>query len=180
MPEKTPKTEKIQDKHLQIRWMIRRDMPEVLGIEQESYENSLCEDDFLRCLRQRNCIGMVTEVDQKVLGFMIYELYKSKLSIINFAVHPDYRRQGIGTAMVDKLKDKLPLQRRTAIDLEIREKNLEAQLFFKSQDFRAVSIIREYFPDINEDAYIMRYSINNQNPVFTPNNRISQYFEKSY
>ena len=42
-----------------IRWMIRRDMPEVLQTEQESFEHSWTEEDFLRCLRQRNCIGMV-------------------------------------------------------------------------------------------------------------------------
>ena len=44
-----------------IRWMIRRDMPEVLAVEGESFEFPWCEEDFLRCLRQRNCIGMVAE-----------------------------------------------------------------------------------------------------------------------
>src|SRR5690348_2779098 len=42
-----------------IRWMIRRDMPEVMRTERASFEYSWTEDDFLRCLRQRNCIGMV-------------------------------------------------------------------------------------------------------------------------
>ena len=40
-----------------IRWMIRRDMPEVLAIEAASFEFPWLEDDFIRCLRQRNCIG---------------------------------------------------------------------------------------------------------------------------
>ena len=76
-----------------IRWMIRRDMPEVLQTEQESFEFAWTEEDFLRCLRQRNCIGMVAEQGEKVVGFMIYELHKAKLHILNFAVHPSYRRQ---------------------------------------------------------------------------------------
>jgi len=42
-----------------IRWMIRRDMPEVLDIESGSFEFPWSEEDFIRCLRQRNCIGMV-------------------------------------------------------------------------------------------------------------------------
>jgi ribosomal-protein-alanine N-acetyltransferase len=42
---------------VQIRWMIRRDMPEVLEIERQSFEFSWTEEDFLCCLRQRNCIG---------------------------------------------------------------------------------------------------------------------------
>ncbi len=40
-----------------IRWMIRRDMTEVLAIEDGSFEFPWTEDDFIRCLRQRNCSG---------------------------------------------------------------------------------------------------------------------------
>ena len=71
---------------VQIRWMIRRDMPEVLKIEHESFEFNWTEEDFLACLRQRNCIGMVAEHDNRVVGFMIYELHKTRLHILNFAV----------------------------------------------------------------------------------------------
>lgn len=42
-----------------IRWMIRRDMPEVLHIEESGYAYPWGEEDFLTILRQRNCIGMV-------------------------------------------------------------------------------------------------------------------------
>src|SRR5262249_39017517 len=110
-----------------IRWMIRRDMPEVLQIEQQSFEYSWTEEDFLRCLRQRNCIGMVAELGEKVVGFMIYELHKSKLHILNFAVHPAWRRMGIGSQMVAKLAKKISSGRRTLISLDVRETNLPAQ-----------------------------------------------------
>ena len=79
-----------------IRWMIRRDMPDVLKTELASFEYSWTEEDFLRCLRQRNCIGMVAEQDEKVIGFMIYELHKNRLHVLNFAVAPNARRMGIG------------------------------------------------------------------------------------
>jgi len=39
----------------QIRWLIRRDMTEVLEIENASFEYTWNEEDFLHCLRQRNC-----------------------------------------------------------------------------------------------------------------------------
>ena len=59
---------------VQIRWMIRRDMAEVLDIERDSFEFNWTEEDFLSCLRQRNCIGMVAEHEGRVCGFMIYFL----------------------------------------------------------------------------------------------------------
>jgi ribosomal-protein-alanine N-acetyltransferase len=152
----TGRTEKEQVR-VHIRWMIRRDMPEVLQAEQESFEYSWTEEDFLRCLRQRNCIGMVAEAGEKVVGFMIYELHKSKLHILNFAVSPACRRVGIGNQMVAKLISKLSSHRRTRITLEVRETNLGAQLFFRSQGFRAVRVLRSYYEDSGEDAFLMQY-----------------------
>src|SRR5437016_13955512 len=98
----TNRTEKEQVR-VHIRWMIRRDMPEVLQTEQESFEYSWTEEDFLRCLRQRNCIGMVAEQGEKVVGLMIDELHKAELHRLNFAVHPLCRRAGVGAQMLAKL-----------------------------------------------------------------------------
>ena len=162
-----------------IRWMIRRDMPEVLQTEQESFEFSWTEEDFLRCLRQRNCIGMVAEQGEKVVGFMIYELHKSKLHILNFAVHPPHRRGGVGAQMVAKLISKLSSHRRTRITLEVRETNLPAQLFFRKQGFKAVRVLRAFYEDSGEDAFLMQYRLADDTgeELEETVNRIAQYEE---
>src|SRR5262245_5621430 len=159
-----------------IRWMIRRDMPEVLAIETDSFEFPWCENDFLRCLRQRNCIGMVAEHENRVVGFMIYELHKTRLHILNFAVGPVFRRLGTGSQMIDKLVNKLSQQRRQEIVLEVRETNLAAQLFFQTQGFRAVKVLRNHYADSSEDAYVMQYRLDTDAvEAFEPVNRIAQY-----
>lgn len=140
-----------------VRWMIRRDMPEVLAIEHAGFEFPWCEEEFLRVLRQRNCIGMVAELGERVVGFMIYELHKNKLFVLDFAIHPEFRRMGIGRQLIARLIGKLSSQRRTKIALQIRETNLPAQFFFRSQNFRAVEVLREHFQDTGEDAYMMNY-----------------------
>lgn len=140
-----------------IRWMIRRDMAEVLQIEDRSFEFSWSEEDFIRCLRQRNCIGMIAEHSERVVGFMIYELHRNRLHVLNFAVHPDFRRRQVGTQMLRKLVSKLSPQRRSRIMLEVRETNLDAQLFFRDLGFRAVSLLRDFYEDTTEDAYLMQF-----------------------
>ena len=177
-------TGRIQSKdrlRVHIRWMIRRDMPEVLQAEQGSFDYSWTEDDFLRCLRQRNCIGMVAEVDDRVVGFMIYELHKTKLHILNFAVAPEFRRSGIGTQMVVKLIGKLSSHRRTKITLAVRESNLGAQMFFRAQSFLASRVLRSYYEDSGEDAYLMNYRIAEYADDLDEDedsiNRIAQYEE---
>jgi len=164
--------------HVQIRWLIRRDMADVLDIERASFENPWTEEDFLCCLRQRNCIGMVAEHDHRVLGFVIYELHKARLRVLNIAVAPDARRQGVGSQMITRLIEKLSQQRRREIMLEVRESNLPAQLFYQSIGFRAVCVLRRHYDDTEEDAYVMRYRMNtlqDTHPEFAIRNRISEY-----
>lgn len=162
---------------VQIRWMIRRDMPEVLEIERQSFEFSWTEEDFLCCLRQRNCIGMVAERQERIGGFMIYELLKSQLHVLNFAVAPWARRQGVGTQMIEKLVNKLSQQRRQEITLEVRETNLPAQLFFRKQGLQAHGVLRGHYEDSEEDAYVMRYQLYPSDEIilpFVPRNRIAE------
>jgi len=142
---------------IHVRWMIRRDMPEVVGIEREAFEFPWSDEDFTRCLRQRNCIGMVAEIADSVVAFMIYELHRSRLHMLNFAVTRSHRRLGIGTHMLEKLIGKLTPDRRARIMLEVRETNLPAQLFFRSLGFRATSVLKDFYQDSTEDAYQMQY-----------------------
>lgn len=147
-------TEK-QEIRVCVRHMIRRDMLEIFAIESQSFEFPWSEHDFLNCLSQRNVDAKVAEHNDRVVGFMIYELNKTHIQILNFVVFP--RRKGIGSQMMAKLIGKLSSQRRNRITLEVRETNLPAQLFFKAMDFRAVSILRDHYADTQEDAYLMRY-----------------------
>lgn len=146
-----------QQLRVHIRWMIRRDMVEVLEVENDGFEFPWSEEDFIRCLRQRNCIGMVAEHDERVVGFMIYELHRTRLHVLNFAVAKDHQRRGVAKQMIAKLVSKLSHQRRTRILLEVRETNLAAQLFFRNAGFRAVSVLRDFYDDTTEDAYLMQF-----------------------
>jgi ribosomal-protein-alanine N-acetyltransferase len=148
-----------------IRWMVRRDYPDVYRIESNSFEFPWSDDDFLEHLRQRNCIGMVAEYRHKIIGYMVYELHRSRLNIVRFAVHPDFRRQRVGWAMIERLRDKLIQQERHELLVEVRERNLDAQQFFRSQGFKAESILREHYEDTDEDCYVMQYKLPIESPL---------------
>ena len=160
------------------RWLIRSDMPDVLAIEYDSFDHPWSESDFLAALRQLNHIGLVAERDNRIVGFTIYELHKSRLRVLNFAVCVDSRRSDIGTQMIQKLISKLSPQLRKEITLEVRETNLPAQLFFKSQGFRAIEVIRDCYEDTDEDAFVMRYRLgenNNSEMPISLHNRIAAF-----
>ena len=165
------------ERETHIRWMIRRDMPTVLGIENNCFEFAWTEEDFIRCLRQRNSVHFVAEKDNEVVGFIIYELHKKRLHIVNFAVHEDHQRQGVGKAMINKLLRKLSHERRNYILLEVRETNLDAQLFFRAMGFRAIFVLRDFYEkdETEEDAYLMQYRHQpSESEMNEPNNRLSR------
>jgi len=141
-----------------IRWMVRRDMQEVVEIENTCFNAPWSEEDFLSTLRRHNCIGMVAELDEKILGFYIYELHETKLHVLNFAIIPAYHRCKIGTQFINKLINKLHINARTKIYLETRESNLAMQLFLKSHEFKAIKVLNNYYDD-DETAYRFKYKL---------------------
>ena len=159
---------------IEVRWMIRRDMGEILDIEKESFSSPWAEEDFIKYLKERNVIGMVAEIgdgnDDQIVGYMVYSLYKDRLELKNFAVHPDFRRQGVGTKLAEKLKGKLSTSRRTRVVTHVSEGNYRAQKFFSSKGFRATGVIKNHF-STGEDAYAFQYEV--KHPLEAPANRIS-------
>lgn len=142
-----------------VRWMIRRDMLDVMVIENLSYERPWSEEEFLSFLRERNCIALIAEHGEKVVGIMVYELMKPRIELANIAVHPAWRRTGIAAKMIERLVRSLNQVRRNRISVNVRETNLASQLFFKSQGFRAVKVKRGFYDDSGEDAIRMVYRL---------------------
>ena len=150
-------TDQKQEVRVHIRWMIRRDMPEVLAMEGESFEFPWLEDDFIRCLRQRNCIGMVAEHEDRVVGFMIYELHKTRIHVLNFAVADEYRRRGVGSQMVAKLIAKLSRSGGAASCWKSARRTWPPNCSSAKTASAPSPCCASYYADTPEDAYLMQY-----------------------
>lgn len=141
------------------RWLIQRDMPEVLAIEHASFALPWSEDDFKRVL-QKNCgIALVAVVEQRVLGFMVYEFHRSHFVVLNIAVRPDVRRREIGTQLVEKLSQKLTRESRRRIECRVPETNLAAQKFFAAAGLRATRVVAGDPNEFGDDSYEFTYTI---------------------
>lgn len=142
-----------------IRWMIRRDMEEVLEIEKQGSSCPWTEEEFVHRLRERNCIGMVAEYKQEVIGFVIYVLHKKRIVILNMAVSWYHLRNGVGRQLVTHLTKKLGAMRRTHLSLVVSDENLDAHLFFKAMGFRATHTEVDWFESTNasRDGYNFEY-----------------------
>jgi ribosomal-protein-alanine N-acetyltransferase len=137
-----------------INWMVRMHFPEVMEIERSSFEHPWTEKELLKTLRNRAMVGMVVEHDFHVVGFYIYQLHKKCHEIVNMAVHPDFRRQGVASAMIAKLTGKVRTSaNREGIFALVRDGNLPAHLFFRRHGFRAVKVLHGIYDGSDDDAY---------------------------
>lgn len=144
---------------IHVRWKVERDMPEILEIEELCFQwDAWTEAQFLRLARRVEYVCMVAEHGDKVVGFMVYRVLRTRLHLLNFAVHPDWHRRGVGSQMAWKLAGKLREDGRRLVTLDVRETNLAAQLFFSSVGFRATGVARGFY-DNDEDAIRMEYRI---------------------
>jgi [ribosomal protein S18]-alanine N-acetyltransferase len=136
-----------------LRWTIRKDMRCIGLIDEASFECPWPTDVYADLLRERNTVSMTAEVNDRIVGYMVYQLCRGYFRILRMAVHPSYRGTGIGESMIDFLKAKMGNRNRVAIIADVPESNLYAQLFLKSCGFACESIIRGG----DEDAYEMVY-----------------------
>lgn len=141
-----------------IRWMIRRDMPEILQIEKFNVGPVWEEEDFLKTLRQRNCIGMVAEKNDTVIGFMVYELHRQKLEILKMAsLAPG--ETPVLRQLIFKLKSKLSSHRRTRLEFIVPLKNLPLLKLLARENFKAVANYDDYYENYESDGVKMQFNL---------------------
>ena len=119
-----------------IRWLIRRDMDDVIQIDDAGYVDSWSDDQFTKTLRKKTVIGVVaTNGFNRTIGFCIYELQKTQIEILRMAVSPQWRRNGVASAMIQRLKDKVLNQKRCGLVCEVDGHSIFSQLCFRDNGF---------------------------------------------
>lgn len=126
-----------------IRWMINRDIDDVMQIEIACFEwqDRWCMPLIRKIGLQRNVIRVViTDEAQygKIVGFMFYELHPKRLELLRFAVDPSVHRKGYGAAMMQRLINKLSQQNREVVGVDVPEHNVGTQIFLSRCGFKAV------------------------------------------
>ncbi len=123
-----------------------RDIREVERISNASFRNGWGADDFVGILRdgERKALGFVATAGVKekrqVLGYIVYEIVTDKINgeksieILNFAIDPNVRRQGVGRRLVEFIKARYSKHNR--IRVVIAKSNAVAKVFLKSEGFQ--------------------------------------------
>ncbi len=135
--------------------MQESDLDEVLLLEQRSFSEPWTRKMFLGELHGNAfATNLVLRAD-KLLGYIMFWVVFEELHIMNLAVLPQVRRQGLGTALVRHALMAAAAQgARTAL-LEVRASNTAALAMYRKLGFVQKSVRKGYYDHPREDAVIM-------------------------
>jgi len=135
--------------------MESRDVDAVVAIQSASSEIAQWGAADYDLAHRPTTFGWVAEQEQRVIGFLVVRQALDEIEILNIAVLPGLRRQGIGTQLLSTaLKD---ASHRGAMDayLEVRASNSRAIEFYKHHGFRMLDRRAEYYASPCEDALVL-------------------------
>jgi ribosomal-protein-alanine N-acetyltransferase len=138
---------------LRVRPLLYGDLPAVLALERRSFPTPWSLAMFVLEISKPSgiCLGIAGE--QGLVGYLVCSRYGDVWHLMNIAVDPDRRRQGIGRALMLSLFEAAgPGARFT---LEVRTSNAAAIRMYERFSFRPAGHRRRYYHDNGEDALIM-------------------------
>lgn len=132
------------------------DVPAVLDIERRSFSTPWPPEAFHQELTH-NRLARYTVARQggAVVGYAGVWLMVDEAHITTFAVHPDWRRQGVGRRLMQALLIAAREMGAVHMTLEVRVSNDGAQALYQQHGFAIAGRRERYYTDDQEDAYIM-------------------------
>jgi [ribosomal protein S18]-alanine N-acetyltransferase len=139
---------------LEIRRLTYADLPQVIAIERRAFPTPWSLAMFVLELSKPSGISLAALLDGRIVGYLVCSRYDTVWHVMNVAVDVNLLRQGIATALLERLFDMAdkPNEQYT---LEVRTSNEAAIRLYERFDFRAAGRRRAYYHDNREDALIM-------------------------
>ena len=140
---------------LRLRQLSYSDLPAVISIERRSFPTPWSLAMFVLELSKPSGICLAAVRDGALIGYLVCSRYDTVWHLMNVAVDPDRRRQGIATRLINHLFEEGGGT--SPYTLEVRVSNREAILMYEQFGFRSAGRRRGYYHDNGEDAVIMWY-----------------------
>lgn len=140
---------------LLIREMTESDIPQVAAIEAESICPPWSEQSFQSAVAQPSNLFLVAETEDGIAGYCGMYTAADEGEITNVAVKKVYRKQGIGSRLMEAVTAAAIERGLTQIILEVRESNLSAKKLYIKHGFQPCGKRKNFYHDPDEDAVVM-------------------------
>ncbi|MEW5764135.1 MAG: ribosomal protein S18-alanine N-acetyltransferase [Acidobacteriota bacterium] len=131
-----------------VRPMAARDLPEVSAIEADSFPNPWPLEALRHELMSNPfCSSFVVEQEGRVAGYAFLWVIFEQAHLINIAVGREFRRRGLGEALLVHALEQARSLGGERIHLEVRESNAPAIALYRKHGFGELGRIERYYSD---------------------------------
>ena len=142
-----------------FRPMTAADLEDVMAIEKTAFAYPWSGRFFQQELQVECARSIVAEFDGRIVGYVLFWLLPDEIDIHNIAVHSEFRRKGVGRALLGQVIARAQRRLSLRVTLEVRLSNTAARQLYDSIGFVAVGVRKGYYSDNGEDAIAMHLNL---------------------
>ena len=129
---------------------------QIAQLEKVCFSDPWSENSIASELDNKLAFWLVATEGESVTGYIGSQTVMDETDMMNVAVHPDFRRQGIAEALVNALVEELKTMGSHCLTLEVRASNDPAIALYKKLGFSEIGRRKNYYRNPREDALILR------------------------
>lgn len=143
---------------VRLRPATRADLPAVATIERNSFADPWSASEFGSVLLLGHTIFLVavSGPDEEIIGYVVAVAVVDEGEIVNIAVAPSHRTQGLGGVLLDAALAEAEERGAVTLFLEVRVSNDAALGLYASRGFVEISRRKRYYRSPVEDALVLR------------------------
>lgn len=141
---------------MEIRKMTANHVEQVAQLEQLCFSTPWSENAIAKELSNPLSCWLVAVENNRVCGYVGSQAVLREADMMNIAVNPDFRRQGIAKKLVEQMILELKKAGNYQLTLEVRVSNIPAISLYESLGFAQVGRRPRYYTKPTEDALILR------------------------
>ena len=136
--------------------MTNAQVPQVAALEKTCFSDPWSEKSILSELDNPLSFWLVAMDGYRLAGYVGSQTVLGETDMMNLAVDPEYRRKGVGKALVLALIEALRRRESRCLTLEVRDSNAPARTLYEALGFAEIGRRRNYYRNPKEDALIYK------------------------
>lgn len=141
--------------HFFVKWLHAGFYDVAAQLECYSCELFFNKGRIRKLMTRKRCNGLVLTDIKEPVAYVIFRQHKQDkvmMHLINLVVHPDYRRQGFGTLLLENLKNRMRRNGLPMLIASVRESNTAMHLFLHKNGFISTNVLRDFYVDHYPDG----------------------------
>ena len=129
---------------------------QIAELEKQCFSDPWSEKSVASELENPLALWLAAVENGRVLGYAGSQTVMDETDMMNIAVHPDFRHQGIAKGLIESLIAELKERGSRCLTLEVRLSNMSAVSLYEKLGFAQIGRRPNYYRNPKEDALILR------------------------